>query len=199
MFCPQCQAEYRPGFTHCSDCEVELVECIPERPVPQKADQLTSLFIFAMHQFIAMCGSGFVALLFGTSVYDEIYDWLHWHPSFHYYQWVLSGTPYYPLQIAVGLYIGWALYRRFQHRAMFYVWILPFVILCYAILTFAPQSVLVRPGQTSISHYFGWDCLAGRDRCLDQLVTTMPFYGALAYSIGAGLAKNMVERSQHNR
>ena len=25
MFCPRCQAEYRPGFTRCSDCDVELV------------------------------------------------------------------------------------------------------------------------------------------------------------------------------
>lgn len=30
MFCPQCRAEYRPGFTRCSDCEVELVEHPPE-------------------------------------------------------------------------------------------------------------------------------------------------------------------------
>src|SRR5712691_3235216 len=26
MYCPQCKAEYRPGFTHCTDCDVELVE-----------------------------------------------------------------------------------------------------------------------------------------------------------------------------
>jgi hypothetical protein len=25
MFCPQCNAEYRPGFTHCADCDVDLV------------------------------------------------------------------------------------------------------------------------------------------------------------------------------
>lgn len=29
MFCPQCNAEYRPGFTRCSDCEVDLVEDPP--------------------------------------------------------------------------------------------------------------------------------------------------------------------------
>jgi hypothetical protein len=29
MFCPQCKAEYRPGFTRCADCDVELVY---ERP-----------------------------------------------------------------------------------------------------------------------------------------------------------------------
>jgi hypothetical protein len=26
MFCPNCKAEYRPGFTKCSDCGVDLVE-----------------------------------------------------------------------------------------------------------------------------------------------------------------------------
>src|SRR5215475_13258949 len=26
MYCPNCKAEYRPGFTHCYDCDVDLVE-----------------------------------------------------------------------------------------------------------------------------------------------------------------------------
>ncbi len=26
MICPNCGAEYQPGFTHCTDCQVELVE-----------------------------------------------------------------------------------------------------------------------------------------------------------------------------
>jgi hypothetical protein len=30
MFCPQCKAEYRPGFTLCSDCQTDLVEVLPE-------------------------------------------------------------------------------------------------------------------------------------------------------------------------
>jgi hypothetical protein len=29
MFCSQCRAEYRPGFTHCTDCDVDLVESLP--------------------------------------------------------------------------------------------------------------------------------------------------------------------------
>ncbi len=30
MFCPQCKAEYRQGFTRCADCDVELVHGLPE-------------------------------------------------------------------------------------------------------------------------------------------------------------------------
>ena len=29
MFCPQCNAEYRPGFSRCSDCDVDLVQAPP--------------------------------------------------------------------------------------------------------------------------------------------------------------------------
>ena len=32
MFCPMCKAEYRPGFTRCSDCEVDLVDTLPPEP-----------------------------------------------------------------------------------------------------------------------------------------------------------------------
>lgn len=28
MFCPVCKAEYRQGFTHCSDCDVDLVDSL---------------------------------------------------------------------------------------------------------------------------------------------------------------------------
>ena len=32
MFCPECKAEYRRGFTRCSDCDVALVETLPDEP-----------------------------------------------------------------------------------------------------------------------------------------------------------------------
>ena len=37
MFCPQCKAEYRPGFTRCADCDVDLVHELPpiEEPPPE--------------------------------------------------------------------------------------------------------------------------------------------------------------------
>ena len=30
MFCPVCESEYREGFTKCSDCDVDLVEHLPD-------------------------------------------------------------------------------------------------------------------------------------------------------------------------
>ena len=30
MFCPQCRVEYRPGFAHCTDCDVDLVDALPQ-------------------------------------------------------------------------------------------------------------------------------------------------------------------------
>ena len=28
MFCPECKVEYLSGFTHCSDCDADLVESL---------------------------------------------------------------------------------------------------------------------------------------------------------------------------
>jgi len=30
MYCPECQAEYRPGFTHCASCDVDLVATLEQ-------------------------------------------------------------------------------------------------------------------------------------------------------------------------
>ncbi len=30
MFCPKCRAEYREGFVECSDCQIPLVDQIPQ-------------------------------------------------------------------------------------------------------------------------------------------------------------------------
>jgi hypothetical protein len=35
MFCPQCKAEYRQGFTRCADCDVDLVYALEASGVPE--------------------------------------------------------------------------------------------------------------------------------------------------------------------
>jgi hypothetical protein len=35
MFCPLCRTEYRPGFTRCADCDVDLIEALPVGQAPE--------------------------------------------------------------------------------------------------------------------------------------------------------------------
>ena len=30
MYCPKCKGEYREGFTHCADCQISLVDELPQ-------------------------------------------------------------------------------------------------------------------------------------------------------------------------
>jgi hypothetical protein len=41
MFCPDCKAEYRPGFTRCSDCDVKLVERLEETEIHSNNPELS--------------------------------------------------------------------------------------------------------------------------------------------------------------
>lgn len=43
MFCPKCRVEYRRGFTRCSDCEVDLLDVLPEEDLPS-GEALTLLW-----------------------------------------------------------------------------------------------------------------------------------------------------------
>jgi hypothetical protein len=48
MFCPQCNTEYRFGFTHCSDCGAPLVHLMAvETPTPHNDIKFTVLGTFA--------------------------------------------------------------------------------------------------------------------------------------------------------
>lgn len=38
MWCPSCGAEYRPGFTRCTDCDVDLVDELPREIGEPRAD-----------------------------------------------------------------------------------------------------------------------------------------------------------------
>ena len=43
MFCPECRAEYREGFTECADCRVPLVPELQPEPEPEYAEFATVL------------------------------------------------------------------------------------------------------------------------------------------------------------
>ena len=37
MFCPKCTDEFRPGFTHCAKCDVDLVDELPREKESRKS------------------------------------------------------------------------------------------------------------------------------------------------------------------
>ena len=154
--------------------------------------------VFVMHQIIGTEGVTWLtvlgAFLLTTTVSAVSEAWAH-SALMHAIHLILKNTPFFPIQAAVGAYLGWKLYLRWMHRSMLWVWILPCVVLVYAVIaipTFSPWSH--SPADTGpLSHYFGWGCRAD-DRCYDQLTFTEKFYTSVAYSLGAVCARKEVVR-----
>jgi hypothetical protein len=152
-------------------------------------DWIKSGLILVVHQIIATEGVIWLTIL-GTFTLSGSITEMHeaWaHSAFmRGMHLILSNTPFFPIQIALGAILGGKLYRRWEHRSMLWVWILPGVVLTYAAIaipTFSPWSS--SPADTGpLSHYFGWGCQAD-NRCYDQLTFTQPFYTSVAYSLGA--------------
>lgn len=98
---------------------------------------------------------------------------------------ILSNTPFPPVQISLGGFLGWKAFTRWRHRSMLWVWILPTTFLIAAIaVTVAsiPWSLSAVPA--ILSHFFGWGCQADKG-CYDELTFTQPFYTSVAYTCGA--------------
>jgi putative signal transducing protein len=45
MYCPTCRSEYRTGFTWCKDCDIALVDELPEERKPEFVDLVEVLSI----------------------------------------------------------------------------------------------------------------------------------------------------------
>jgi len=222
MFCPECRAEHRPGFTRCADCDVDLVQELPvglsgtektlrrtwssrtERPTQDSSEwfrtksMTKSALTCGFHRFIGMYGIPYTAPLVFSLAFKFLFLFGHSYPRKTFYS-IVSETPYLPVQIIFALLLGCLLGRALRHRSMVWVWLLPFAILCYSLAiarVLIPEwtSVLARPGvgQSQFSHYFGWGCQPA-DHCFDQLLITMPFYSSPAYSMGAFLVRRMAQ------
>ena len=59
MFCPQCRAEYREGFTECPDCGALLVTELPPEPEPEEEEslELTTVLVTGNPVVIALAKS----------------------------------------------------------------------------------------------------------------------------------------------
>jgi len=122
MFCPECKAEYRPGFTHCADCDVDLVQELPvelsgtaktlqrtwsggtERPTQDSNERFRtksltkSALTFGLHQFIGMYGIPYTAPLVFSLAFKFLFLFGHNYPRKTFYS-IVSELPYFPVQI----------------------------------------------------------------------------------------------------
>lgn len=63
MFCPNCRAEYRPGFTVCSDCDLELVDELDPAATEAEAGGEGDFDPFALEPFHETWSSDELAVL----------------------------------------------------------------------------------------------------------------------------------------
>jgi len=160
---------------------------------PVRNPRIVGVLVFVMHQVIAIWCALFVAPM-AVAVFAT---WVHPFGvtiTTHQSSRILTQTPYYPVQIALALFLGWSLGGWLQHRSMLWVWVIPSVILSIVVATFpwigqmAIKQYWYLSSPSRLSHFFGWGCRP-ENRCLDQLFTTLPFYSAAAYSLGAHVAR----------
>jgi hypothetical protein len=160
-----------------------------------------SLGWFSIHQFIGTFGIIFVTPWIVASSFDVLGLFGKHYPIRLLY-WICTGTPYFPVQIALALLLGLLIGRHFQHRVMMLVWIIPLISLSYAFVAIpafrpnlTPREFQAGIVQSRLSHYFWWGCQPV-NHCMDQTYFTLPFYIALFYSLGALLARKIPERFQ---
>jgi hypothetical protein len=111
----------------------------------------------------------------------------------HWAHWILTETPYYPVQISMALVAGFVIgsFRRIPFAR--WMWVLPLMILVGAIL-FEPISIF----ESRLDHFFGW---GGVPRFHspqgDELVFTLPFYISATYSATAFIVRRWDEHHQN--
>ena len=105
-----------------------------------------SALVFVVHQIIGTEGVVWLTtlgvFLLGSSV-REVHE--PWGDSalMRGLHLIFSNTPFFPIQIAVGAYLGLKLYLRWAHRSMLWVWILPGVVLAYVVTHVHPGRMRV--------------------------------------------------------
>ncbi len=108
--------------------------------------------------------------------------------SFRQFNRALS-VPYFPVQIAFGLMVGYLGSRRFGTRFYFLVWMVPLSILIWHFFAFEPGA-FQNAWRIRLDHFMGSSCRPywgdHQSRpCFDQLVYTAPLYASIAYTLGA--------------
>lgn len=144
-----------------------------------------------MHQLIGTLGVVILATLLTTVAFEIPNPWGHTSARHDVYG-VLTESPFFPVQIAVALPVGWLLSDVFKHRSMLWIWVLPYGVLVYSFAR--AHSVAGLPLAGRVAYFFGSSCRP-ENHCIDQVGITLPFYVAAAYAVGALLAIRFPMRS----
>jgi hypothetical protein len=107
--------------------------------------------------------------------------------SFHQFNRIFS-VPYFPVQIAFGLAVGYLGRKRFGTRFSFWVWTVPLLIFIWHFFAFEP-SVLEGFWRVRLDHFVGSACRP--PACFDQTSYTSPLYTSIAYTLGASVRKRV--------
>jgi hypothetical protein len=154
--------------------------------VNRVAKRAVTILIFGLHQlfcpYVLLALSAFLTFaatplvhLFGTPATTRTAHW------------VLTETPYFPVQITLGLISGFVIGRFRRIPFTTWMWAIPFLVLIAALI-FKP----LQPGQARLDHFFGWGGLPPH-RQYDEIAITLPFYISAAYALAAQLSS----RTQH--
>ena len=148
---------------------------------------------FLGHLLISTFGVGVAAAVLTYAVVLPLHQFF---PSLNSrtVHWILTETPYFPVQIIVGLLWGFQLGRRYQHRVILWTWVVPAVAIAFLIL-FVPLPPVVVSGVeiTKTEHFFGRECLP-QNHCFEWALTVL-LYAAGAYSLGAFSARRLPHRA----
>jgi hypothetical protein len=162
-----------------------------------RATILRNVVVFTGHQLVATLGIIVGTAVLAFTAYPAVRFFDH-NVSMRSVHWVLTETPYFPLQIIEGLIIGYLGYFWFKHAVMCWVWVWPLLWLMLFFFS-APSSVVTENTWiVRLDHFFGQGCNPRMiPPCFDQLVTTLPFYVSLAYSTGAYAERIGLFRFEH--
>lgn len=144
---------------------------------------------FLIHQFVGTWGL-FMTVPMALVFFLEL--GLHFGLKIYMTQieWVLYGTPFFPLHVVIALIVGWVLGGTLRERSMLWVWVLPLVSLGTSHIGFP----LIGTGYSADYRFLAYsgdlEYSWGRFgmHSLQQIVRIALLYIAAAYSVGGLLA-----------
>lgn len=103
--------------------------------------------------------------------------------------------PYFPLQSAVALAVGFGMAVRFRQGKPMWIWVWPVAQTVISIALHKPPSVMQSFAASVWQTYFNWGC-----RCSATLLQwhfMSAAYTAIAFSLGALVRHGLTDRRQH--